>query len=353
MNTVIQALWQANDQAPLIMPGSIPIADGTVNSEIAQYLQNSWKAVIDADVDRENSLPKRIDDVRTLFGQRQITRRLARTVFFGTAPTVGSAHKGLELQRVFLGTATPGDVPGNFHAALAALGYQATYFYNAGGRYWYDLQANIGRRAKDQAERVHIEEVYKEIRQRLHTEAAKPGAFAGVHDCPEDSADLPDSPETRLVILHPKYTHKRGLSESEAMVFAKAATERRGTANRTYRTYRTYRNMLVYLAGDRDRMAELEHAARESLAWSWVLDNAADLDLTQNQTAQTQDRKARASETVDSRLTGTYQWMLVPTGQPVKVEASKVDASQTASLPNGSRANSETTVSSRPSTPPR
>ena len=42
-----------------------------------------------------------------------------------------------------------GDVPGNFHSALAALADRATYFYSAGGQYWYDLQANISRRAKD------------------------------------------------------------------------------------------------------------------------------------------------------------------------------------------------------------
>ena len=53
----------------------------------------------------------KIDAGKPLFGQRSLTRRLARTVFFGAAPTIGSAHKGLETPRVFLGTATPGDVP--------------------------------------------------------------------------------------------------------------------------------------------------------------------------------------------------------------------------------------------------
>ena len=322
MSTVIQALWRGGDQAPLIMPGSIPLSDGNVNSEVAQYLQDTWKAVIDADVDGENSEPKRIDDSKTLFGQRQITRRLARTVFFGAAPTVGSPHKGLELQRVFLGTAMPGDVPGNFHSALATLGDRATYFYNAGGRYWYDLHPNISRRAKDQAERVHVEEVYKEITDRLRSEARHPGGFAAVHSCPEDSADIPDTDEARLVILHPKLTHKRGISDSAAVAFAGTATDRRGTANRTFR------NMLVYLAGDQDRMSELEHAVREYLGWRFVLEKADDLDLTGSQRNQATERAAKASETIDVRLVGAYQWMLVPVGQPITIKASKIDASQ-------------------------
>ncbi|ORB76536.1 AAA family ATPase, partial [Mycobacterium timonense] len=170
------------------MPGSIPLATSNVNSELTQYLQDSWKAIIDADVDGPNSEPARIDTAKPLFGQRSLTKRLARTVFFGAAPTIGSAHKGLERQRVFLGTAVPGDVPGNFHSALTQLGDRATYFYSGSGKYWYDLQANITRTAKDQAERLHKEDVWAEIVRRLQSQAKSRGDFAGLHVCPESNA---------------------------------------------------------------------------------------------------------------------------------------------------------------------
>jgi predicted AAA+ superfamily ATPase len=323
MNTVIHALWVGEDQSPLIMPASIPIGTAAVNSELTQYLQDSWKAVIDADVDGPNAEPVKIDAGKPLFGQRSLTRRLARTVFFGAAPTIGSAHKGLETQRVFLGTATPGDIPGNFHSALAALADRATYFYSAGGKYWYDLQANISRRAKDQAERLHIEEVYAEIAKRLASQAKTRGAFAGVHICPEDAADIPDIDEARLVILHPKRTHKRGVSDSDAIAFAKAATEHRGAANRTYR------NMLVYLAGDRDRIEELERSVREYLGWSEILDKEDELNLTTSQRNQATERQTKASETTDARLLGAYQWALVPTGQPIEIQPTKVEGQAT------------------------
>src|SRR4051794_9155826 len=325
MNTVIHALWVGEDQSPLIMPASIPIATAAVNSELTQYLQDSWKAVIDADVDGPNAEPVRIDTEKKLFGQRSVTRRLARTVFFGAAPTIGSAHKGLETQRVFLGTAIPGDVPGNFHSALAALADRATYFYSSGGRYWYDLQANISRRAKDLAERLHPEDVYAEIARRLEGQAKTRGSFAGVHVCPEDAADIPDLDEARLVILHPKLTHKRSVSDSDAIAFAKAATEHRGTANRTHR------NMLVYLAGDGDRIEELERSVREYLSWSEILAKEDDLNLTTSQRNQATERKTKASETADARLLGAYQWALVPTGQPIEIQATKVEG-QAASL---------------------
>jgi predicted AAA+ superfamily ATPase len=307
MSTVIHALWTGEDASPLIMPGSIPLATANVNAELTQYLQDSWKAIIDADVDGPNSEPARIDKEKPLFGQRALTKRLARTVFFGAAPTIapGSVHKGIGTQRVFLGTAIPGDVPGNFHAALTQLGDRATYFYSGSGKYWYDLQPNITRTAKDQAERLHKEDVWAEIVRRLQSQARTRGDFAGVHVCPETNGDIPDTEETRLVILHPKVAHKRG-ADSAAKDFARKATEQHGSGNRTNR------NMLVYLAADEARLEELDTATRDYLGWTHVLANEADLDLTQNQKNQAAQRQAQADQTVTSRLLQSFTWALVP-----------------------------------------
>jgi predicted AAA+ superfamily ATPase len=322
MSTVIHALWVGEDASPLIMPGSIPLATGNVNSELTQYLQDSWKAIIDADVDGPNSEPARIDKDKPLFGQRSLTKRLARTVFFGAAPTIGSAHKGLETQRVFLGTAIPGDVPGNFHAALTQLADRATYFYSGSGKYWYDLQANITRTAKDQAERLHKEDVWAEIVRRLQGQARTRGDFTGVHVCPETNGDIPDTDEARLVILHPKVAHKKG-ADSAAKQFAHKATEHRGSANRTNR------NMLVYLAADEARLEELDTATRDYLGWTHVLNNEADLDLTQNQKNQASQRQTQADQTATSRLLQTFTWALVPAqpdpGAPFVIRETKVE----------------------------
>lgn len=328
MSEVIHALWNGEDASPLIMPGSIPLAAGRVNSELTQYLQDSWKAIIDADVDGAQSEPARIDREKPVFGQRSLTRRLARTVFFGAAPTIGSAHKGIETARVFLGTAVPGDVPGNFHSALNQLADRATYFYTGQGKFWYDTQANITRAAKDQAERLHREDVWAEIVRRLTAQERTRGSFARLHICPEDSADIPDIDEAGLVILHPKVAHKRK-TESAALAFAKAATERKGTANRTYR------NMLVYLAADEDRLGELENAVRDYLGWSYVLGNEAELDLSVNQKNQADQRRLQAHGTVESRLAQTFVWALLPSpaksggvidaGAPFVVRETKVE----------------------------
>lgn len=306
MSTVIHELWAGQDASPLIMPGSIPLASASVNSELTQYLQDSWKAIIDADVDGPGSHPAKIDAGNPVFQQRALTKRLARTVFFGAAPTVTATTKGIVQQRVFLGTATPGDQLGNFHAALNQLTDKATYFYAGGGRYWYDTLPNITRTAKDQADRLHKEDVWAEIIRRLGDQARTRGDFAGVLVCPEGTSDIPDAPEARLVVVHPKAPHKRGKTDSPAMAFVHDAVDHRGASRRTHR------NAVVFLAADEMRLGELDAAVRDYLGWSHVLASAADLNLQQSQSAQAAQRKAQADQTAALRLLQTFTWALVP-----------------------------------------
>lgn len=329
MNAVIHALWASGDQSAMILPGSIPLYDSTVNAELTQYLPDSWKAIIDADVDGDGSEPWKIDADKPLFGARQVTKRLARTVFFGAAPTIGAGQKGIETQRVFLGAATPGDTVGNFHSALANLSDRATHFYGAQGRYWYDLQANISRRAKDQAERMHVEDVWVEIVRRLQAEE-RGGGFARVHVGPETSGDVLDTEEARLVILHPRTLHDKAAQISDAVQAAHAMTSTHGSGNREHR------NQLVFLAADATAYEGLENAIREFLGWDYVLNNAAELDLTHNQKQQAQDRRATADATARDRLQLTYLWLLVPMqddgSKPFEIEALRTESSAQYSL---------------------
>ena len=121
-------------------------------------------------------------------------------------------------------------MPGNFHSALNVLADRATYFYTGQGKYWYDLQANITRSAKDQARAAAPARTSGPRSCNGSAGQGKTrGDFAGVHVCPDDSGDIADHDEARLVILHPKVAHKRRAQDSDAMAFAKAATETKGT----------------------------------------------------------------------------------------------------------------------------
>ncbi len=331
MNTIVGTLWRRGDTAPLIMPGSVPLEEQEVMTEITQYLEDQWKVIIDTDVDGPNATPAQIDAASPdLLGKRFVTERLARTVFMGATPTLRSAHKGIDKSRVFLGTALPGDVPGNFHSALNQLADRATYFYTSGAQYWFDTQANTTRTARDYAERLHDEDVWAEVTHRLqaHRSPSRDG-FAAVHIAPDNAADVPDTQEARLVIVPPSHTYdrKQGV-ESPAVTWASAVLERRGSGARSFR------NMLVFLAADSARYAELQASVRDYLAWKYVRENAdGALGLTAQQRNQAQDRLDKADRATADRLLGAYHWALVPEQpdptRPLHLDAVKAEGSDT------------------------
>jgi len=279
-----------------------------VASEITQYLPDSWKPIIDTDIDGPNSTPTKVDAERPLLGARAVTRRLARSIFIGSAPTLRSAHRGVERQRVWLGTAVPGDTVGNFGSSLELLSQRATYLYSDANRYWYDTQASVTRKAADYADglRNQPEEVWAEIVRRLQPESLHRGGFAAVSVAPDSSAEIQDAEEARLVILHPSQTHSKGSADSSAMTFAGEAFDRRGSAQRTNR------NMVVFLAGDSKRMEELSESVRHYLAWTWVAARKVDLDLSPQQLNQVDSNVTRNDEDVTARISQTYHWALVP-----------------------------------------
>jgi predicted AAA+ superfamily ATPase len=322
MSTVIHSLWEGNDPAPLIMPGGIPLDDDAVASEIAQYLEDRFKPVIDADIDGPTSTPVRIDASRPVLQARRVTRRIARTIFLGSAPTLKAAHKGIEKPHIWLGMATPGDKMGDFANAISLLSDQTTYLYDEATRYWYAATASVARMARERADRLRERpwEVQEEILRRLRErdskearEAARTGssrtAFARVQIGPERSDDIPDEPAVRLVIVHPQYRHTRGELTSDAGHFAKSATEGRGHA------HRLNRNMVVFLAADARDYDPLDDAVRQYLAWDDLAGSAEKihaLDLPPQQAAQAQKRRTDANETVELRISGAYRWLLVP-----------------------------------------
>jgi predicted AAA+ superfamily ATPase len=331
MSAVIHTLWLRDDPAPLIMPGGVPLDADEVLSEITQYLEDNFKPVIDADIDGSSATPALIDGSRPALGQRRITRRIARSIFLGSAPTLKAAHRGIEQQHIWLGIATPGDTVGNFGSALHLLSEQATYLYSEGARYWYATSASVARMAREQADRLkeRPEETWEEILRRLRTrESSVRGMFARVQVGPERSEEIPDEPAVRLILVHPQLRHTRGDMTSPAAHFASMATQGRGNA------HRMNRNMVVFLVADSRRYEELDDAVRQYLAWNNLAsteDRIKELDLPPQQAAQARKRLKDANETVDLRISAAYHWLLVPVqsaGGPLTMDEIKTDTAK-------------------------
>ena len=94
MAAVIHSLWEKGDKNPLILPANIPIDDPRVQFELTRYLSDNWVPVIEKDVDGPNSLPLRLDGEVPNLGKFAACRRVARTIYLGSAPTATAANRG-------------------------------------------------------------------------------------------------------------------------------------------------------------------------------------------------------------------------------------------------------------------
>jgi hypothetical protein len=309
MAAVIHSLWEKGDRNPLIQPANIPIDDPRVQFELTRYLSDNWVPILEKDVDGPNSLPLRLDGDVPNLGKFAASRRVARTIYLGSAPTTTAANRGLEDRRVKLGCVMPGESPAVFGDALRRLAGAATYLYQDGPRYWYSTQPTVTKLADDRAEQLKRDpdRVVQELDHRLRADLTekRKGDFSRIHPLPGTGADVPDDLDARLVVLGIDHTYSREPGNA-AEKAAKAILETRGN------TPRLYRNTLVFLAADMTRLQDLDEAVRKYLAWESILDDKETLNLSPHQVRQAETQKAAADGAVTARLPETYQWLLVP-----------------------------------------
>ena len=125
-----------------------------VQFELTRYLSDNWVPVIEKDVDGPNALPLRLDGEVPNLGKFAACRRVARTIYMGSAPLMKAAHRGIEDRRVKLGCVMPGESPSVFVDALRRLAAAATYLYQDGPRYWYSTQPTVTKLAEDRTEQL-------------------------------------------------------------------------------------------------------------------------------------------------------------------------------------------------------
>ena len=309
MAAVIHALWEKGDRNPLILPAHIPIDEPRVQFELTRYLPDQWVPVIEKDVDGPNSLPLRMDSEQPNLGKYSACRRVARTIYLGSAPTANAANRGLEDRRVKLGCVLPGESPTIFGDALRRLSAAATYLYHDGARYWFSTQPTVTKLAEDRAEQLksNPDAVAEDIKRRVTLDMRQSkGEFSRVHSFPASNSDVPDDADARLVILGVEYPYTKDAG-SPAIAAATAILDSRGSSPRLLK------NTLAFLAADKTKLSDLDEAVRRFLAWDSIVAESQELNLDPQQQRNAKTQLGNADKTVASRLPECYQWLLAPT----------------------------------------
>ena len=293
----------------MIMPGSAAISSARVEPELLHYLDASWQSIIAGDVDGTTSTPYKIDQSAPNLNRYSATRRVARAIFMGTAPTHGQENRGLDDKQINLGVVQPGERPAIFSDALRRLANQARFMHSDMGRYWYSMSASLNRLAADRAAQLEEALVLLEIDKVLLTYVnglADRGHFDTVQTAPGSSAEVPDEPGgVRAIVLGVGHSHT-GRDGSAAMQEARDILLQRGA------TPRVYRNMLVFFAVESRQLDNLKDAMRSALAWAEIVRDTERLNLTQSDSALAKSKLAEANDTVKTRVREAWCYLLYP-----------------------------------------
>ena len=218
MAKVIYRLWKDDNKDLLIMPGSLPLYDGSTRNELIYYLPAGWDAVLDKDIDGESSETADLESKEPRFGAVQAARRAARTLFLGTAPssvTMKSGIRGLDRARVLLGCLQPGQTSSVYGDALNRLADRLHYLNSSGDkaqdntRFWFDTRANLRREMEDRKRRFDDRnEVRGKIAEVLKKLAGNISFCDGTHIF-TPHADVSDDGGLRLVILPPENSYAK------------------------------------------------------------------------------------------------------------------------------------------------
>jgi predicted AAA+ superfamily ATPase len=316
MAKVIYRLWKDDNKDLMIMPGTLPLQDGSSRNELTYYLPAGWDAVIERDIDGDRAETTELENKEPRFGQVGAARRVARTIFLGTAPAsvaTKGGTRGIDRARIVLGCLQPGQSSSVYSDALSRLADRLHYL-NASGdkaqettRFWFDTRANLRREMEDRKRRFDDKtEVRGKIAESLKRIVGNATFFEGVHIF-TPHADIPDDTALRLSVLPPDGWYSR--DESRLAVDVALACVRNNGPKPRYRG-----NRLLFLAADHAALSRLTDAARVALAWGSIVadvkEGRLNIDLLQKNQAEKELKSAE--EVLPRAARECYKWLLCP-----------------------------------------
>jgi len=336
MAKVIQRLWKDQNADLMILPGSLPLYDAPVRNELVYYLPTGWDPVLERDIDGDRATTTDLETKETRFGAVQAARRVARTLFLGTAPASASTKKpvtdGLDRAHVLLGCLQPGQALSIYSDALNRVVDVTHHLHTSGDkaqdntRFWFDTRAGLRREMEDRKRRF---DDIQDLRPRLATVVRRMAEgqtiFGGVHIFTPHS-DVPDDSTLRLVVLTADkfYTKQETrFAFEEVLEFVKTNGQKP----------RHKGNRLIFLAADHGALSRLKDALRTALAWKSIVDDVENhrLNLDVLQVKQAKKDLETADAVLPRVARECFKWVLCPvqhspTGRP-EIEAFALNTS--------------------------
>ncbi len=318
MAKVIHRLWEDDNKDPLIMPGNIPLYSGDALNDLVYYLPEGWNPVVERDIDGARAETRNIERNDPRLGGIQACRRLARSIFLGSAPSgnhlTPDGYKGINEAHIYLGAAMPEQHLAVYKDALMRLSDKLYYLNKDSEHYWFDTRPNLRREMEDRKNRFSQADIDKALRGYIQAFVRGGNIFANKVHVFVPHSDIPDDDTLRLVVLRPHAAHSKipaTNTPKSALHEAQTYIEKRGEQPRLYR------NRLIFLAADYDHVNRLAELVRSALAWQSIADDIRDerINLDQYNIRQAREALTTAERVAKKSAEESYRWVIAPSGE--------------------------------------
>ncbi len=299
----VKALCQRNNQAPLIHPGDVALADPGIRAEVLRFAGESYKAALNADIIRSDS--KAAEEDRRRGGQVQdlrIATGLATTAFlnsFGSDRVLGASAA-----QMAIGVGRPGLSKGLIEDVRDGLESTLWYMRLEGGRYRFTTEPNLNKVVLEREGAIAEDQVETLVRAAIA--AAAPGdTVLRIEPRVESSVDLPDDARLTLGILDAQLVVGTDRT-TDTLRTAKDILEHRGSA------WRANKNAAMLVAADGPTISKARGSARTLAALRDIKDDRHRLGrFNAEQREQLEKRLTAAEERLPQQTAMAYRHLLL------------------------------------------
>ncbi|HEV2376364.1 MAG TPA: DUF499 domain-containing protein [Streptosporangiaceae bacterium] len=299
----VKALAQRHQKSLLIHPGDVVLADPGIRAEVIRFAGESYKAALNADIIRPDSIAPSED--RRRGGQVEsagLATGLATTAFldsFGPDRVLGASAA-----QMLLGVGRPGLSRGLIEDVRDALEASLWYMRLEGGRYRFTTEPNLNKVILERESAVTDDRIETLLREAISTVAPSAGELR-VEPRVAGSADLPDNQQLVLGVLD--FGLRVGAEASEATLrTAREILERRGGS------WRANKNAAMLVAADAPAIAKARASARTLAALRDLTNDRHRLNrFNAEQREQLGKRLSAAGERLPQQVTMAYRHLLL------------------------------------------
>ncbi|ABU57697.1 ATP-binding protein [Roseiflexus castenholzii] len=293
LGMVVHAL--KNSSRPYITLADFPLQEDEIRRELLKHIGNEYDSVLAADLlSAEAGARKANQEIGKAYQGLGLGERIASTIFMHSFVGGGgeAGATAAEVKRHNLMAGVPASVIAEVLNKLSSR--LLFYLHEEGGRYYFSTTANLNRALTIRMENVTAEELRAAELDSLRKRVS--GKVMRTFLWPEQSADIPDDPQPKLLIL-PAADPAR----------MKHFVEEKG------QTPRVHRNTLFFLTPHSER-APFENLLRRHLALSALL-AVKTLSLTPEQRKELQDKEKQAARDLQEQIGSLYRLLYLPDPQ--------------------------------------